>query len=225
MKRLLLAFATSTAALALAPAAGAVTITPGSSGLIFDPFNPATQGSVLATTSVAGNALTFTSVLRSAVYRNTSGTLDFYYQIARTGAGPNGDNQIDAFTAANFAGFTVEGFVSALDPDGAGFFTAVNNPGGSTTTTGRSLSGAVLQTSFAPNGLMGTETSATYIFRTNATLFQQGTFGILDGSSAQGFAFAPAVPEPATWLTMILGFGLAGFAMRRKPRTRIAYTV
>lgn len=225
MKRLMLVLAGSTAALTLAPAAHAVTIVPGSSGLIFTPFDSLTQGSVLATNSVAANALTFSSVFRSAVYRNSSGTLDFYYQIARTGGGPNGSNQIDAFTAADFTGFNVTGFVSSGDPDGAGFFTAVNNPGGSTTTTGRSPSGAVLQTFFTPNGLMETENSATYIFRTDATVFTTGTFGILNGSSAQGFTFAPQVPEPATWLTMILGFGAVGFAIRRKPRTRVTYTV
>lgn len=29
---------------------------------------------------------------------------------------------------------------------------------------------------------------------------------------------ASVVPEPATWAMMILGFGLTGWAMRRKPR-------
>lgn len=34
---------------------------------------------------------------------------------------------------------------------------------------------------------------------------------------------APAVPEPATWLTMVLGFGISGAAIRRV-RARIAFT-
>lgn len=28
--------------------------------------------------------------------------------------------------------------------------------------------------------------------------------------------FMPGLPEPATWMTMILGFGMIGFAMRRR---------
>ena len=33
----------------------------------------------------------------------------------------------------------------------------------------------------------------------------------------QGQVEAPAVPEPATWMTMILGMGLVGAALRRRP--------
>jgi hypothetical protein len=43
------------------------------------------------------------------------------------------------------------------------------------------------------------------------------------GSLAGNVAFA-AVPEPATWALMILGFGLVGGALRRKERqTRVRY--
>ena len=31
-----------------------------------------------------------------------------------------------------------------------------------------------------------------------------------------------AVPEPATWMTMLLGFGLIGLAIRCKPRLPVA---
>lgn len=33
---------------------------------------------------------------------------------------------------------------------------------------------------------------------------------------------APAVPEPATWAMMLLGFGIAGYAMRRRSRPKLA---
>lgn len=38
-----------------------------------------------------------------------------------------------------------------------------------------------------------------------------------------GFSFTvrDAVPEPATWLTMLLGFGVAGLALRRRPRVTV----
>ncbi len=224
MKRVMITLAATAAVFAAMPAQ-AVTIVPGSADLMFDAFNPATQGEVLAITSVPGTALTFSGLMRSAVYRNTLGTIDFYYQVARTGPGTIANNMIDAFTAANFVTFNVEGFVSAADPDGAGFFTAAMNPPSSTTTTGRSATGSTLQTNFGTNGLQGTEVSATYIFRTNATAFTQGTFGVINGSTFSGLAFAPAVsaavPEPTTWAMMFAGFAIVGSVLRRRRATAI----
>ncbi len=222
MKKLLLSIATAAAAVAAVPA-HAVIIAPGSSGLIFTPFVPATQGSVLATTSVPGTALTFSAIMRSAVYRNSLGTLDFYYQVARTGPGLIASQLVDAFTAADFSGFDVYGFLSAADPDVAGFFTAANNPPSSTTRTGRSSTGVTLQTNFGSNGLLGNEISATYIFRTNARRYTTGTFGVIDGSSYSGLAFAPigGVPEASTWAMMLLGVGLTGVAVRRRKSRNI----
>lgn len=43
-------------------------------------------------------------------------------------------------------------------------------------------------------------------------------------STAQAYRqFATAVPEPATWLSMILGFGLIGGALRRRTKVRVAF--
>lgn len=33
----------------------------------------------------------------------------------------------------------------------------------------------------------------------------------------------PAVPEPATWLMMVVGFGAVGFAMRRRPKVATTF--
>ena len=226
MIRLLPISAVAATMLAAAPA-NAVVINAGSSNLVFDPFVFATQGTLLASAVNPGVALTFAADVREAVYRNTLGTLDFYYQIARTGPGSLSSQIIDAFTASDFGSFTVEGFVSAADPDGGGLFTAANNPPGSTTTTGRNVTGRVLQTDFGANGLDGTETSATYIFRTNAVNFNNlGTVGVIDGSTftVQGFQpIAAAVPEPATWAMMLIGFaGLSYASYRRKQRVVFA---
>lgn len=43
------------------------------------------------------------------------------------------------------------------------------------------------------------------------------------GSALLGIAIAPAVPEPATWGMMILGFGLVGSALRRRPGVRVRF--
>lgn len=37
-------------------------------------------------------------------------------------------------------------------------------------------------------------------------------------------AAAPAVPEPATWGLMIVGFGIAGTALRRKPKVAVSFS-
>jgi len=218
------------AALALsftASHAQATVLLPGSTGQPTQAFSTATQGTQLASLSTAGTAFTFSAVFNQAVYRNTLGTLDFYYQVARTGAGSAANEEIRSFTVSNFDSYLVDAFVLGTDFDGAGPFVAVNNPtlangtpSGSTTTFGRSPSGNVLTTEFGANGLTGTENSTTYIFRTNATDFDSsGFFGIIDGSTLNGRTFQPvgsAVPEPGTWAMMLLGFGAIGFSMRRR---------
>jgi hypothetical protein len=223
-------FVISAAALAVASVAApasATIIVPGTAGLTYSPFVVSSQGTLIASTSVPGTALTFSAVMRSAVYLNTFGTLDFYYQVARTGAGTVSSQMIDAFTASDFAGYTVDALVSAADLDGERMFTASNNPPGSTTTVGRSSTGVTMQTNFGTNGLENNEVSATYIFRTNARSFTTGTFGVIDGSSYSGLAYAPAgpaVPEPATWAMMLVGFGMTGAAIRyRRRKTNVTY--
>lgn len=233
MKGILSAALAASALFAAAPAT-AVVLNPGDTDKLFTPFSTVvgTQGSLLASLAAPGvPALTFNATMRTAVYRNTLGTLDFYYQVARNGPGTVSDTEIRGFTASDFGNFSVEAFVSATDPDGAGFFTAVNNgTSGSTTEVGRSSGpGGVLITDFfgfdtTGNGLVGTENSATYIFRTNATTFGTGTFGISNGSAQGGTAFQPigiaaVIPEPGTWFMMIAGFGLVGGALRgaRRP--------
>lgn len=44
------------------------------------------------------------------------------------------------------------------------------------------------------------------------------------GSYTANVTFA-AVPEPATWALMILGFGVVGYAMRRRPSVRFSQAI
>ena len=41
-------------------------------------------------------------------------------------------------------------------------------------------------------------------------------FDVLDGRVGDDFSYTPMVPEPATWALTLLGFGLAGYALRRR---------
>ena len=231
--KLFLRLAFATAAFAVSVPASAAIILNGSSDVAPTAGVPASQGTLLALQSTSLPALTFATTFLQGVYRNGFGTLDFYYQVTRTGPGSlNDTGEIDKFTVSSFAGFVIDGFATgATDPDGAGPFQGGANsfladgvtPSGSTTTFGRSASGDILRVDFGLNGLSGSERSTTYIFRTNATDFDNlGTFGVLNGSSVQGLAFRPllaqAVPEPSTWMMMLLGFGGIGLTMRKRRR-------
>ena len=41
-------------------------------------------------------------------------------------------------------------------------------------------------------------------------------FEVLAGRVGEDFAYTPMVPEPATWALTLLGFGLTGYALRRR---------
>jgi hypothetical protein len=201
----------------------------GGPGATIDLFDSSTRGTLLAYSQTTGPALTFAAMFASAVYRNTSGTLDFYFQVARTGDGSASGNAIQSFTAADFGGYDVFAFRDGSDFDGAGGFLAAGNPGTFTSTASRSFDGEVLGVNFGSNNLAGTENTTTYIFRTDALNFTTGTFGVIDGSTLQGVTFAPfgdpfgSVPEPATWAMMLAGFGLCGAALRRKRKAKLAF--
>lgn len=67
--------------------------------------------------------------------------------------------------------------------------------------------------------------SGTFIGATGLSPFnrvsitQAGGYPVIDNISFNGLAtVVTAAPEPATWAMMLLGFGAAGFAMRRAPR-------
>ena len=50
--------------------------------------------------------------------------------------------------------------------------------------------------------------------------------GLLTGLvTASSSPVAAAVPEPATWAMMLIGFGAAGFGMRRRTRAQLRAAV
>lgn len=232
MKRFVSAALASVIAITVAAPAAATVLLPGQVGVAFSAFDASTRGTQLdSIESGTTGATTYTGFLRSAVYRNTLGTLDFYYQVAISSIDVG--DEVFNLTTAGFLGYTVDALVDGSDFDGAGFFTAANNPNtqgpaGSTTTASRNGSGSVLRADFGANGLEDAgQTSATYIFRTNAISYNLGgTFTTQDGSVAQRANFQPTavVPEPATWAMMLLGFGMVAGAVRYRRRNhRIVY--
>jgi PEP-CTERM motif-containing protein len=53
-------------------------------------------------------------------------------------------------------------------------------------------------------------------FTLNDFVDRYASIAALNNQSGEGHPFVPAVPEPATWATMLLGFSGIGMAMRRR---------
>ena len=61
-------------------------------------------------------------------------------------------------------------------------------------------------------------------FDPNAAPSQLTSFNLGTGTSSFNFVFrnVAGVPEPGTWATMLLGFGIIGFALRRSKRAHVS---
>ena len=59
-------------------------------------------------------------------------------------------------------------------------------------------------------------------FSRGPSLFGRAPYFVLDGVSGQvtELAVSGAIPEPATWAMMLIGFGAVGYSMRRRPQAR-----
>lgn len=140
--------------------------------------------------------------LQQQVYREDSGTLDFYYLVTNDASSIDG---IARLTTTNFAGFTTD--VSYL-----------TTPAGGTAPTGanRSPAGNTIGFEFQVGGinvLNPNHSSAWLEISTNATEFNfNGISSVIDGGAANLTTYSPvATPEPMSM--SLLGAGLAGFGL------------
>ena len=187
------------------PIAGTILVNPGDTvfpGLIASGTAP---GTLLASLVAPFTSADATGNIVSAVFRNSSGTLDFYFQVV------NSASSTDALareTDINFSGFlTWFGFrVDGASLPGAVFVNGTVAP----VTADRNSGGNVVGFSFNPPDsakIAPGQTSNVLVVSTNAVTFKAGTANIIDGSVASVATFAPAtVPEPAT--TGLIGIGL-----------------
>jgi hypothetical protein len=124
-------------------------------------------------------------------------------------------------TSSNTAGNYTSFFEFSNNLSGFYNFALTTSTFGATITLEQLMSGGggtVLQTSSGPNLTTGTLTpGTTYRFSYTSTLPQGG--GLVSGNAS---FYAAAVPEPATWALMLLGFGGIGMAMRRRRRPVLA---
>ena len=124
---------------------------------------------------------------------------------------------------------TVGGTISILANTTATFVGGPNDTDFSAITFLGPLPGAgsvnVPATSFSTDLNEYRQLSNTLINAGTFRLRLQGTPGTQNGAFGGSVAFvAGAVPEPATWLMMLLGFGAIGYSMRsKKPARRVQF--
>ena len=159
--------------------------------------------------SFSTTAGTTSGTLTTAVYRESGGTLDFYYQVANSA---NSATAIGRETNTSFAGVTTW---TGFRVDGSGVFV----PGTvAPVTADEEVSGSTVGFSFIPPNtakIMPGLTSNVLVISTNATLFTVGNTAVIDGGSQTLAAFEPTqgTPEPATIL--LVGGLLALWSVRQ----------
>ena len=110
------------------------------------------------------------------------------------------------------------GLLSVVTIPAAGAPTATNFAGGAVI-AGDTISAMVPYALLTSTGFAPQDYTFGFWSRVRVTPGIDGTNNeIADFLQGSGMLTARAVPEPATWLTMLLGFGLIGGALRRNPR-------
>ena len=128
--------------------AGALDVFANLPGTLLDSTN------VSFTAADAQNVPKYSGVLRTAVYRNASNTLDFYYQFSNSSGSAD---SVGRLTMTNFAGFTTDVGYRMDDWDGASLFVAANQaPVGAD----RSISGGTV--GFSNNDYGGAEVRVSW---------------------------------------------------------------
>jgi PEP-CTERM motif len=172
-------------------------------------------GTLLASLSSPFTTVDASGTVLSAVYREATGMLDFYYQVVN-GAGSSGS--IARETDSIFGSFiTSVGFrTDGGSLTGTGFTDAIVTP----VTADRNSTGLVVGFSFNPPDsakIQPGQTSAVLVISTNATNFTSGFASVIDGGATTVASFAPtAIPEPSSVALLVMGGVLAASCLRRK---------
>jgi hypothetical protein len=209
MKKLVLAAAAAFAMVAAAPAAQAIVLTPGTSGSP-DPLTLGVGSTLVANTgSLSFSNSAFSGTIDEWVYKDTtntfgSGDLTWIIQVVNSASSTDAIGRV---TTGNFAGFMTD----VGDNGGANAPDLVDRD-----TPGHTIGFSWAET----GGLLVGDTSDQLMIDTNASRFTAGTLAVIDSQTSDLSGYEPsAVPEPATWAMMLIGFaglGVAGCRGSRK---------
>jgi len=194
MKRIVLAAAASVAALVAAAPASAATYFQSLGAIIVPP-----------------DAFFGPSQLVSA------GTVDLYYSFTLTSA-----FSLPGNIALNGVSFTSTN-PNAVTFNTVGLYTGLATPASTGTPGGTRLSGTPLITSDASG--TGAGYAPVTLAAGNYTIYVGGTASTtnLIGSSIRFTNTTAAVPEPATWGLMLLGFGMVGLGLRARRNAKVTF--
>ena len=204
-----LLFAASAMILALGGAAHAATVSDATGDFI-----PTYTGPHQADLDVTSFSVTYNSALQTFLLQSTmAGTIDptlggFYAIGVNTGTGPSN------FAAIGFDGVRFNQVI-AVRKDGTANIGANALAPGSVTIGGNALSVLVPLSLLPTTGF----DAAHYAFNIWPRSGTVGGTAVISDFAPENATLA-AAPEPATWATMVVGFGLCGAALRSSRRTR-----
>ena len=202
-------------ALAMVPAAHATVLAPGGSATPPQDFATGFIGATVADTGlepIVGTGGVYTANLRSIVIvDNTTGFLDFLYQVLKTG----GQDAISQITVANFqTPFTTDvGVCTAC----ANLLAGVTGFSASTEDERSIGTGDVVRWNYGTGAISGNGMASNIlVIKTNASRFAPGDINTIDGGVTSSTAFQPTtVPEPGTLGLVLSGLFAVGFVARR----------
>jgi hypothetical protein len=121
--------------------------------------------------------------------------------------------------------------VAVLFPNGtarAVTFPAMGAPtitplSGAVTVTGNTISGIVPLSLLPSRGFAAEDYTFTLWSRRRVNPAMDGFASEIADFAPDASSLTASVPEPSTWLTLIVGFGLVGAAMRRRARAVVSY--